>query len=37
LAALEKELSGKFEKLKDLAIATPKNLRYLFSWVSEKE
>lgn len=37
LAALEKKLSGKFEMLKDLDIATPKDLRYLFSWITGKE
>lgn len=37
LAALEKGLSGKFEKLKDVNIVAPKELRYLFSWVSKKE
>ena len=37
LAALEKDLSGKFEKLVNLDIAAPKDLRYLFSWVPEKE
>lgn len=37
LAALEKGLSGKFEKLADVDIAAPKGLRYLFSWISKKE
>lgn len=37
LAALEKDLSGKFEKRTDLNIVVPKDLRYLFSWVPEKE
>ncbi|WP_026883642.1 nitroreductase family protein [Clostridium akagii] len=37
LTTLEKDLSGKFEKLADLKIADPKDLRYLFSWIPEKE
>lgn len=37
LAALEKDLPGKFEKLADLKTAAPKDLRYLFSWIPEKE
>lgn len=37
LAVLEKKLSGKFEKLENLDITAPKNHRYLFSWVTEKE
>jgi nitroreductase len=36
LAALEKDISGKFEKLADVEITAPKDLRYLFSWVPEK-
>ncbi|MDK2813703.1 MAG: hypothetical protein PWQ08_958 [Clostridiales bacterium] len=36
LTALEKNISGKFEKLADVEIAAPKNLRYLFSWVPQK-
>lgn len=35
LAALEKGLSGKFEKLNDVNIAAPKELQYIFSWISE--
>lgn len=37
LAALEKGLSGTFEKLTDVNIPSPKDLRYLFSWIPEKE
>lgn len=37
LAALENGLSGTFEKLTDVNIPSPKDLRYLFSWIPEKE
>lgn len=37
LTALEKDLSGKFERLTDAGIAAPKDLRYLFSWIPENE
>lgn len=37
LTALENSLTGKFEKLPNPDIAIPKNTRYIFSWVSEKE
>ena len=37
LSALEKKLPGRFEKLTALDIHAPKNLCYLFSWVTEKE
>ena len=36
LSALEKKLQGKFEKLAELDIIAPKNLCYLFSWVTDK-
>ena len=37
LSALEKNLPGRFEKLTDLDLVAPKNLRYLFSWVTENQ
>lgn len=37
LAALEKGLSGTFETLTDVNVASSKDLRYLFSWVPERE
>ncbi len=36
LAALEKGLSGEFVTLTDVNISTPKELRYLFSWLPEQ-
>ncbi|MFV0241030.1 MAG: nitroreductase family protein [Lacrimispora sphenoides] len=37
LAALEKGLSGRFEKLSDVNIAVPTEVRYLFSWIPERK
>lgn len=33
MAAVEKDLSGKFEKLKKIDIQTDENLKYIFSWI----
>lgn len=35
LTALENGLTGKFEKLSNPAITTPKNTHYIFSWIPE--
>lgn len=37
MAALEKDLAGKFEKLSEPGITAPANMHYLFSWVSTQE
>lgn len=37
LSALEKKLAGRFEKLIEHDRVAPKNLHYLFSWVTENE
>ncbi len=36
LAAIEKNLNGKFEKLPAPVVDVPKGISYIFSWVSEK-
>lgn len=36
LAALEKELAGKFEKLPEPELAAPEHTQYLFSWIPVK-